>query len=228
MTSIHDTELGEIIVRRSRQSRHIRFKVGNDGRLIASTPTLTPLFLLKQTIRSSRTELQALLKRTPVRHYADNDRIGQSHTLHIMSGDALQSRIVKRTLCITVPASSAVDDHDVQAFIRSAVIKLLRKEAKIYLNARLATLAERHGFDYTRIRYTHAETRWGSCSSSGTISLNIALMSLALELIDYVLIHELCHTRQMNHSPAFWQEVATLDPDYSRHRRILKTKSPNI
>jgi predicted metal-dependent hydrolase len=228
MTSFHDSELGEINVRRSKLSRHVRFKVGTDGKLVASVPPLTPLFLLKQSVRGSRKELQELLRKTPSRTYSHGDKIGQSHTLSFVAGPVLRTRIVQRTLIVDVPDSSASTSQQVQSHIREAVIKLLRKEAKVYLDVRLETLAKRHGFRYERIRYTHAETRWGSCSSSGTISLNIALMSLPLELIDYVLFHELSHTRQMNHSPAFWQEVAALDPQYKLHRRILKTKTPNV
>ena len=228
MTSFHDSELGEIVIRRSASARSIRLRIGTDGRLIASAPRLMPLFIIKQTVRASRADLRKLVEASPVRIYRDGDQIGQSHTLHLTSGATLGSRIVDRTLLITVPPHTQPDDDQVQACIRQAVIKLLRKESKVYLEVRLATLAKRHGFHYQRIRYTHAATRWGSCSSHGTISLNIALMSLPLELIDYVLVHELCHTRQMNHSDKFWQEVAAIDPRYKLHRRLLKTKTPNV
>jgi len=92
----------------------------------------------------------------------------------------------------------------------------------------LSFLAEEHGFSFKRTKITHASSRWGSCSSAGTISLNIGLMNLPFELIDYVIIHELCHTRHMNHSASFWREVAQFDPSYKIHRAELKKYSPHI
>ena len=80
----------------------------------------------------------------------------------------------------------------------------LRKKAQSLLPARLASLAESHGFKYTNVKIRKNKTRWGSCSSKGTINLSIYLMLLPDHLIEYVLLHELCHTVQMNHSPAFW------------------------
>ena len=228
MDSFLDAQLGEIVVRRSARTRSIRIRVGTDGRLVASIPRLTPLFLIKQTVRASRSELSKLLETSRGHTYRDGDKLGQSHTLRIRSDTKTHAAISGHVLRISLPGDTIETDPDAQAFIRTHVIKLLRKEAKIYLDVRLSVLARRHGFSYSRVRYTHAATRWGSCSSGGTISLNIALMSLPLELIDYVLIHELCHTRQMNHSKEFWAEVAALDPHYKLHRRQLKSKTPVV
>lgn len=104
--------------------------------------------------------------------------------------------------------------------------KLLRKQAKKYLPYRLDYFAKLHGYKYQKLRFSHAKTRWGSCSSGGTISLNIALMDLPKHLRDYVIIHELAHLSHLNHSSAFWQEVALHDPDYQTHRQELKNYSP--
>lgn len=104
----------------------------------------------------------------------------------------------------------------------------MRSKAKDFLPERLKVLSKMGEFSYKRIRFSHAGTRWGSCSSTGTISLNIGLMKLPEKLIDYVLIHELAHTIHMNHSSAFWAEVEKYDKDYKRHRKALKMFTPNV
>lgn len=72
------------------------------------------------------------------------------------------------------------------------------------LPGRLAFLSARHELPYTKVSINAARTRWGSCSSRKSINLSLFLMLLPSRLIDYVLLHELCHTREMNHGPRFW------------------------
>lgn len=111
---------------------------------------------------------------------------------------------------------------------RDEQIRLLRKQAETFLPYRLEYLAKLHKFQYQKLRLAHQSTRWGSCTTNGTISLNIALMKLPASLRDYVIIHELCHLKYPDHSIAFWHEVGKYDPKYKYHREILKHYSPNI
>lgn len=111
---------------------------------------------------------------------------------------------------------------------RDAKKKILTKRAKEYLPYRLDYFAKLYGYEYDRLRFSHANTRWGSCSSNRTISLNIGLMQVPEPLRDYVLIHELAHLNHMNHSTAFWAEVAAHDPHYKEHRKKLKLYSPGV
>ncbi len=106
--------------------------------------------------------------------------------------------------------------------------KLLDKKAREYLPYRLDFWAQKYGYSYKNLRLSHASTRWGSRSSSGTISLNIGLMKLPEALRDYVILHELAHINHMDHSPEFWAEVAKHDPNYKRHRQALKAFSPGV
>lgn len=106
--------------------------------------------------------------------------------------------------------------------------KLLTKKAKNYLPYRLEYFAQKYGYSYAKIRLSHANTRWGSCSSNRTISLNIGLMQVPEPLRDYVILHELAHLNYMDHSPAFWAEVAEHDPRYKTHRSKLKAFSPGV
>ncbi len=111
---------------------------------------------------------------------------------------------------------------------RDAQKKILMKKAREYLPYRLEFWATKYNYSYTNVRLTHANTRWGSRSSSGTISLNIGLMKVPEPLRDYVIIHELAHINHMDHSAAFWQEVGEHDPKYKRHREQLKSFSPGV
>lgn len=81
----------------------------------------------------------------------------------------------------------------------------LRKAAKDYLPGRLQQLALQYGFSFTSVRVRNTHTRWGSCSILRSISLSVSLMTLPSHLIDYVLLHELCHTKVMNHGPHFYK-----------------------
>ena len=106
--------------------------------------------------------------------------------------------------------------------------KLLMKKAKEYLPYRLEYYAKKYGYKYNKYRLTHANTRWGSCSSNKTISLNIGLMKVHEALRDYVILHELAHLNHMNHSKAFWAEVATHDKNYKNHEKKLKMFNPGL
>jgi len=97
--------------------------------------------------------------------------------------------------------------------------EILRTHAKQYLPAEVQRLAQQHGFHYQQIKIKKSKTRWGSCSSKGIINLSLYLMLLPAHLIEYVLLHELCHTVEMNHSPAFW---SLLDRHTQGRAKILR------
>ena len=106
--------------------------------------------------------------------------------------------------------------------------QLLAKKAKAHLPYRLSFYAKKYGYTYTALRLSHANTRWGSCTSQGKISLNIGLMNLPEPLRDYVILHELAHLNHLNHSAAFWAEVESRDPNFKRHRKALKMFNPGV
>lgn len=229
MPTIHDEEFGAITIRRSARARQVRIRVAPDGTLRASMPVYAPLFLLKKLVKSSRPQLREMItKAQPSQEYSHGQQIGKSHTLLVKAGSRLQIATHGQQIVLTLPQEKTMSDPEVVRILRDASIGALRKEAKSYLPRRLAHLAEQLGFTYAKVRFSHASSRWGSCSSEGTISLNIALMKLPFEAIDYVLIHELAHTVEMNHSPRFWDLVEAGDPKYKLHRKYIKSETPSI
>lgn len=105
---------------------------------------------------------------------------------------------------------------------RSALEKRYREAAKEYVPKRAAYYAAFLGVSYDRIRIAGQKTRWGSCSSNKTLSFNWKLMLAPPKVLDYVVVHEVCHLREMNHSPRFWALVESLMPDYKQQRKWLK------
>ena len=101
-------------------------------------------------------------------------------------------------------------------------LRHMTEEARIIIPERVKYFAKIIGVTYGRITIRHQKTRWGSCSSSGNLNFNCMLMATSPELIDYVVVHELCHRKQMNHSPLFWKEVEEIIPDYRDLRSRLR------
>lgn len=231
MPTITDDEFGEIKLTRSAKASHIRIRVGTDGTLRASMPMYAPVLLVRRLIRSSRSELRELLRsQHSASIFSDGLQVGKSHTIITRPSPDKVTAVTThgQQIIVSLAEGQFIESTGVQNMIRPIVIKALRKEAKGYLPRRLAHLAKQSGFSYQKVRFSHASGRWGSCSSSGTISLNIALMKLPFHLIDYVLIHELSHTLEMNHSSSFWELVERGDPQYKAHRREIKEHSPSI
>jgi predicted metal-dependent hydrolase len=108
---------------------------------------------------------------------------------------------------------------------KRALCRMLSRRAREALVPRLAELAGIHGFRYERVSIRQQRTRWGSCSRKGTISLNAKLLLMPGAAADYVLLHELCHTVQMNHSARFWALVEKHDPEYKKHKRLVRTSA---
>ena len=113
--------------------------------------------------------------------------------------------------------------HDARAEqLRDAVQGWLQRQARRVFEERCAVYAARLGVRFSRLALSSAQTRWGSANANGAIRLNWRLIHFALPTIDYVVAHELAHLREMNHSPAFWDVVRSVMPDYERHRGALR------
>jgi hypothetical protein len=104
---------------------------------------------------------------------------------------------------------------------RAALQRWLARQAKQYLVPWLETLSDTHQLRFRKVTIRGQKTRWGSCSSKGTISLNCQLLLVERELVNCVLVHELCHTRHLNHGSKFWALVEQFEPDHRQlHQRL--------
>lgn len=133
------------------------------------------------------------------------------------------------------PWSSVVDGtlrlaeyHVTNTSIERALETLYRRNARQRFGRRADHFAEDMGVEYDQIEIRNQRTRWGSCSTNGTLGLNWRLMMAPSEIIDYIIIHELAHLKEANHSPAFWSLVAEYDPDYESHSEWLAENSARL
>ncbi len=206
--------------------------MNESGELSVTLPRFAAEKHATELVNSSRQQIrewqQKYAKKSHV--FEDNSKVGQSHIIKFSATDTSTIKATLKGLSILVeyPQTLFPSDPKVQKHLKAAVQKALQKEARAYLPRRLKYLADEHGFNYKSVRFGTQKGRWGSCSSKGTISLNVGLMLLEPPLIDYVIIHELSHTRHMNHSKAFWGEVEKYLPNYKELRRQIKQESPLI
>ena len=126
---------------------------------------------------------------------------------------------IEKHLSHTAPQLPPLTEEEIDALLAAAKEDLPRRVERLALQV---------GVSVNRVTIRCQRTRWGSCSAKGNINLNCLLMICPEEVRDYVVVHELCHRREMNHSPRFWAEVERVMPDYRCHRRWLKEKGSSV
>ena len=114
------------------------------------------------------------------------------------------------------------------AAVKRDILASCRTFARQILCAKVAETAAKHDIPFCTISINSANSRWGSCSASGALHFPWKIVLLPEELIDYIVAHELAHRRQMNHSPAFWQEVAKICPDWKERRKALRSEERKL
>ncbi len=120
-----------------------------------------------------------------------------------------------------------VADDSREAFLLP-LIKWYRRQARDIITRRAEEFGKKLGLDYNRICIKDQKTRWGSCSSLKNLNFNWRLIMAPVKVIDYIVIHELIHLAEMNHSPKFWRLVESYCPDYKEHRKWLRENSSNL
>ena len=146
-------------------------------------------------------------------------------TLKINKSNILKIQTIKNIVHFYYPENQAFNSKEIQEKYKEAIIEAIKIEAKNYLPTRLEFLSKKYDFKYNKLTLRNQKTRFGSCSCQNNINLNINLMLYDIDIIDYVIIHELVHTKIKNHSRKFWTEVNKFCPNYKELRKKLKQKS---
>lgn len=221
-------EIGEVVLQKRKGARSIRLTIGHDGTLRVSMPTWSPYAVGESFARSKVDWIKKHQQIKQPHVFASNERIGKAHRLHIFHErrERITTRVTTTAINIRIPVEMDTGSTEVQSAIQKAAIRALKLEANQLLPGRLAQLAREHGFTYRSVEIKRLKSRWGSCSSQKDIALNCYLMQLPWELIDYVLMHELMHTRIMAHGPKFWEELGQHLPNLAAKRKAIRSHQP--
>ncbi len=146
-------------------------------------------------------------------------------SLKTIKSDCLKTQTIKNVVHFYYPENQNFNSKEIQEKYKEAIIEAIKIEAKNYLPTRLEFLSKKYDFKYNKLTLRNQKTRFGSCSCQNNINLNINLMLYDFDIIDYVIIHELVHTKIKNHSRKFWTEVNKFCPNYKELRKKLKQKS---
>ncbi len=209
---IEHPELGTITVRKRRGLRRISIKVDHKERVILSMPysvaTATGLAFIASKLEWIQKSLTII--RTKRSEYTVS-KLGEgfqtrSHRLVLIpeSRHNIRTVITSDSILFHYPQAASIEAEEMQNKLKVAVIKTLTVEAKALIPDMVALLARQHGLRYNEISLKNIHSRWGSCSSRNNLNFSIYLVLLPDHLIHYVILHELCHTRQKNHGQAFW------------------------
>ena len=201
-----DKELGPVTIRLNEKAVRYILRV-KDGAVVATMPRRGNEKTLLEFLEKNRDFLRRQLAERSPRQLDESTVLHTStFSLHIFRASRANFYLSLKegVLHIACPQETDFSSERVQATLNGLLEKALRHEAKRVLPGRLQELAAQYGFAFSGIKIQGSRTRWGSCSGRRTINLSLYLMLLPPHLIDYVLLHELCHTVEMNHGEKFW------------------------
>lgn len=204
---ISDKDFGKIhfVVRRS--ARNITMRVKEDG-LHVTTPPYRSITALLEAIAPFRERLRNVCSEIKPKPFDLNFSIeAECFRLKLETSPLKNFTVSMRdeTVVIACPAHADFTTDRVQTLVKNAVMRAMRKKAEEYLPPLVQYWSSLFDLPYNKVTISKARSRWGSCSSKRDISLSFYLMLLPAHLMDYVILHELAHTREMNHGPKFWE-----------------------
>jgi predicted metal-dependent hydrolase len=210
-----------VAFRESKRARQYVIYVRRDGTIMVTIPQRGTARGAKQFLESRRDWITRVLQR--LRNRPAAPAVWQDGTEVLFRGNRVPIRVAPHGHGLAVYLGNELCGLAAERDnFRALVERRLQKIAVLELPPRVQELATQHQAPVRRITVRNQRSRWGSCSRRGTISLNWRLVQVPAEVRDYIILHELMHLRQMNHSRRFWAEVALVCPSYRECERWLK------
>ncbi|MGD9977379.1 MAG: M48 family metallopeptidase [Bacteroidales bacterium] len=201
--------IGEVTYNRNSRAKRLSIRINRTGEVRITIPGTLPFkvaesFVLSKTdwIAKKVQEIENSRKLAITPNYKT-----RNHTIRFIASSVqkISIRYQYPYVDVVYPPVLNTNTDSIQTAAKKAIELAYRYEATHYLPDRLIFLAKEHGFNCSRLTIRNSTTRWGSCSVKNSINLSLYLMKLPDELIDYVILHELCHTVHKNHGAEFWK-----------------------
>lgn len=197
---VYYTDVGEIRYVRNRRAKNLAIRIGRNGDVRVTVPGYVSI---------KKAEAFVMSKRSWIIQKISEQKEQASAAIIVREGDELEVRGKK----ITVKLKGEGDS------VEEALWRILHKEAAAILPGRVEELARVHGLSYSGVKVRRMKSRWGSCTAKNGINLNTWLVMLPAQLSDYVILHELAHTRHRDHSSRFWDYLDRLTGGMSKQLR---------
>jgi predicted metal-dependent hydrolase len=230
---IHDLE---IKLKKSFKAKNISIKIKPFEGVLVTVPMLVSFKLAEDFVKTKIKWINKNLNKVQKQEQsytffsANNSFKTRSHLINITSTELSKNtvHIENTNVKVLISKKLSVSSEENQLYIRNIILEIWRKEAKEYLPRRVKALAIDHNFNYQKLTIKNTKSRWGSCSFDNNINLSLHLMRISNELIDYVILHELVHTKVKNHSSKFWQTLEKHCPNSKILDKELKKYSLRI
>ena len=214
--------IGPVLFERSIKAKHVSIRIKPIEGVRVAVPLQVSFEKAEEFLLSKKEwikhHLQQIKNQERKRTIYSQNQLFQTfnHTLQLRPVPGLKAakaQIQKGILLVSYPDYKSETDEEIQEFIRQAIEATYRLEAKAFLPGRVAYFAQKFNFTFNKVVIKNASTRWGSCSATNNINLNLHLMRLPEALRDYVILHELAHTVEKNHGPRFWALLDRISGD---------------
>lgn len=230
---IHIENIGDVVFRKQKRLLRLSMRISAESQIIVNVPFFVTMTKAQDWVISNAKWIDSSLQKQINRKNTQTVfKLGTKfetykHTICIIEGESYKDNNI-----LNIGVSSAlinnIENKEFQDNFRTFVDKIYTKEAKEILPIRVCELADKHSFTFNKLSFRNNKSRWGSCSWNNNISLNIHLMRLPNHLIDYVILHELCHIIEKNHSDSFWKLLESVCVDSKQHRKEMRKYSTTI
>lgn len=210
------SRIGTVTFSRNKRSKNIKISVKPDKTVLVSFP----FYVSGKEVAAFVQKNEAWIMRQQQKFDVRKKRIEPGteiqtklHTIVFLQGE--KNNVVTENTQINVFLTE-FQSENAQAYLENVITEIYRFEARKLLPPRLKQLAMKHGFTYSKVTIRNNKRNWGSCSGKNNISLNLQMMKLPNELIDYILLHELVHTEIKNHGADFWKQLDAITGGQAR------------